>query len=126
MGEGIQIEFIGKQKLEDTGFDEKLEMILGEVRDGKILVLEESLQPQEKRQLIESSMEAVDDEFPGIEFSSLENPGDFFDKLVDNLFSLVGRQRKKGLTIVGNSNVMEKVKEERESVSLIAKTFEGG
>jgi len=124
MADGIPLEFISRQKLTDQGFAEKVEMILEEVRDGKILVLEEALSPDEKRRLMESSMEQVDEEFPGIEFSGIENGGDVYDRILNNVFSLLGKQRRKGLTIVGNSEVMEKIKESRESVSLLAKAAE--
>lgn len=126
MSDGIPIEFISHQKLEDQDFADKLEMILDEVRDGKILVLEEALSPDEKRRLMESSMEAVSDDFPGIEFSGLEGHGDFYDRVLNNVFNLLGKERRKGLTIVGNSEVMEKIKESRESVSLLAKAAEEG
>lgn len=123
MGEGTPLEFISKAKLEDKTFEDKLALILDEVRDGKILVLEESLSPKEKRVLIEQSLEEVDDEFPGIEFSSLES-SDIFDRVADRVMSAIGRERRSGLTIVGNSTVMETVKEDRDSVSLLAKSAE--
>ncbi|MCJ7428961.1 MAG: DUF2073 domain-containing protein [Candidatus Nanohaloarchaeota archaeon QJJ-5] len=119
--DGIPIEFISKQRIQDRSFDEKLQLILEEVRDGKILVLGESLGPEEKRHLIEGAMQAVDEEFPGIEFSGLENNGDIVDQVVDRVLGLFGKERKKGLTIVGNSDVMEKVKEDKETVSLLAR-----
>lgn len=119
--DGIPIEFISKQRIHDRSFDEKLELILDEVREGKILVLGESLGPEEKRHLIEGAMQAVDEDFPGIEFSGLENNGDMVDRFVDQVLGFFGKERKKGLTIVGNSDVMEKVKEDKETVSLLAR-----
>lgn len=119
--DGIPIEFISKQRIQDRSFEEKLDLILEEVRDGKILVLGESLGPEEKRHLIEGAMQAVDEDFPGIEFSGLENNGDIVDRVVDQVLGLFGKERKKGLTIVGNSDVMEKVKEDKETVSLLAR-----
>lgn len=120
MGEGTPLEFISKAKLEDKTFEDKLALILEEVRDGKIIVLEESLSPKEKRILIEQSLEEVDDDFPGIEFSSLEST-DVFDRVANKVMNFIGRDRRAGLTIVGNSTVMETIKEDRDSVSLLAK-----
>jgi len=125
MTDGIPIEFFSRQKIEDQTFAEKLDMILSEIREGKILVLEESISPQERRKLMESSMQEVDDDFPGIEFSVLDDEGDIVDKVVNRVYSFLGRERRKGLTIVGNSEVMEKVKEDRESVSLLAREASG-
>lgn len=118
--DGTPIEFISKRRMEDQGFDERLEMMINEVRQGKILILENPLSPDEKKQLIKTAMERIDDDFPGIEFSSMETE-DLIDRIVNNLYQFLGQERRKGLTIVGNSEVMEKVKEGEDSVSLVAK-----
>ncbi len=123
--DGIPIEFISQDKLGDMGFDEKLSMILDEVKGDKIIVLEEVLTPQEKRRLIEGVLEEVDEEFPGIEFSGLEGQEDAFDKVLNNVYGILGRRRKRGLTIVGNSDIMEEVETQQDSVSLLAKSQEG-
>lgn len=119
---GIPIEFISQERLDALAFDEKLNMILSEVKQDKILVLEEALSPEEKRKLIEGVLEEVDEDFPGIEFSGLESEQDTVDKLVDNIYSVLGRNRRRGLTIVGNSDIMEEVETEQDSVSLLAKS----
>ncbi len=121
--EGTPIEFISKRRMDDQGFDERLEMMIEEVQNGKILILENPLSPDEKKQLIKTAMERIDDDFPGIEFSSLETE-DLIDRIVNNLYQFLGQERRKGLTIVGNSEVMEKVQEEEDSVSLVAKAEE--
>lgn len=126
MDDGIPIEFISQDKLDNMDFNDKLSMILDEVKGDKILVLEEVLTPQEKRRLIEGVLEEVDDEFPGIEFSGLEGTEDAFDKVINNIYGLLGRNRKRGLTIVGNSDIMEEVETHRDSVSLLAKSQEEG
>lgn len=119
--EGVPIEFISQEKLGDMEFQGKLDMILEEVKEDKILVLEEVLTPQEKRKLIEGVLSEVDEEFPGIEFSGLESTEDAFDKVINNVYGFLGRRRKQGLTIVGNSDIMEEVETEKDSVSLLAK-----
>lgn len=118
--DGIPIEFVAKRRLEGKDFNEKLELILEEVTDGKILVLEEKLSPEEERQLIEGAMEQVSEDFPGIEFSTLEGHEDLFDRLINNIYQAVGRDRKRGLTVVGNSEVMDEVTKEEDSISLLA------
>jgi len=119
---GVKIEFISKDKLRDAEFDEKVNFILGRVKENSILVLEEALTPEEKKELITRSVESITEEFPGIEFSGLEDRSDFLEKFLNNLSKrFFGKERRRGITIVGNSNVMEKVNEERDSVSLLAK-----
>lgn len=119
---GVEIEFISRDLLREKSFDEKLNYILEKVRKNMILVLEEALTPEEKKELITRSVENITDDFPGIEFSSLENRMSFMDKFLNSISrTLFKREIRSGLTIVGNSNVMEKIREERHKISLIAR-----
>ncbi len=120
---GVPIEFLGKNSFENRSFHENLEIIIEEVKKGKILIMDNSLNPQKKKKLIEKSMESIDDDFSGIEFTSLET-GDFIDKALNKIYMLLGKDRRRGLTIVGNSKAMRKVKEDKESVSFVAKDVE--
>ena len=123
--DGVTIEFISREKLSGHEFETKLEMILEKVKQDSVLVLEEGWTPEEKRTLITNSMEQVDDEFPGIEFLGLDSGESRLEK-ARNLFyeKVLNEQYRKGLTIVGNSRVMEKIKEERDTVSFLAKLEE--
>lgn len=119
--DGVRIEFLSKETLKDSSFEEKLDLVLDKVRNNMILVLEEALTPEEKKELITKSVEEINEEFPGIEFSGLEESPGLFSRVVNGVYNFVGMDRRRGLTIVGNSNVMEKVKESETSVSLNAK-----
>lgn len=102
--------------------EEQLDLILKKVKDDKILVMEEALTPEEKKELITKSVEEINEKFPGIEFSGLEDSSNFADRFLNTLSKiLLGIERRSGITIVGNSDVMEKISEERDSVSLMAK-----
>ena len=124
MDEGIPIEFLGSRQLEGKSFTDMIDMVLERVKEGKILIMDNSLDPEKKKLLIQKSMESVDDDFPGIEFTSLET-GDFIDRAVNRFYKMLGKDRRRGLTIIGNSEVMKKVKEDKESVSFIAKSMGG-
>ncbi len=120
--EGVTIEFLSRDKLSGENFEEKLQTVLDKVKDNAVLVLEEGWTPEEKRMLIENSMEEIDDDFPGVEFLGLDSSSTRINK-VKSLFydKVLNEEYRDGLTIVGNSRVMEKIKEERDSVSFLAK-----
>lgn len=123
--EGVTIEFLAKDKLSGDGFEEKLDSVLEKVKDNYVLVLEEGWTPEEKSTLIQASMEEIDDDFPGVEFLGLEGENSRFDRMKEMFYNRVlDREYREGLTIVGNSRVMEKVKEERDTVSFLAKLEE--
>lgn len=123
MGEdGVTIEFLSKEKLETDGFDEKLEFVLEKVKDDAVLVLSEAWTPKEKRELIQKSMEEIDDDFPGVEFMGLDSASSRLEKAREIVYNkFLKEEYRSGITIVGNSRVMEKIKEERDSVSFLAK-----
>lgn len=120
---GVTIEFLSKEKLSDkTEFDEKLEYVMEKVRDDAVLVLEEAWNPEQKRQLIEHSVEEADEDFPGVEFMGFDAHDSKFTKLKNMFYNkLLNEEYRRGLTIVGNSRVMEKIKEEPDTVSFMAK-----
>jgi hypothetical protein len=120
--EGVTIEFMSGEKLSDKNFKEKLDLVLEKVSDNSVIVLDETWTPDEKRELIQKSMEEVDEDFPGVEFMGLNSEESKFDK-VRNMFyeKILNETYRNGLTIVGNSRVMEKIKEERDTVSFLAK-----
>lgn len=123
--DGVTIEFLSKEGLSDEDFEEKLDFILQKVKDNAVLVLEEAWTPEEKRRLIENSMEEVDDDFPGVEFMGFDAYDSRIQKAKSVFYDRVLNEKyRRGLTIVGNSRVMEKIKEEKDSVSFLAKLEE--
>lgn len=124
--EGVTIEFLSRERLSShSDFEDKIDTVLEKVTDDSVLVLEESWSPQQKRQLIQTSMERVDEDFPGVEFMGLESGPSKLDRARQMVFSkILNQDYRPGLTIVGNARVMEKIKEEKDSVSFLAKLGE--
>jgi len=120
--DGVTIEFLSKEKLETDAFDEKLDFVLEKVKDDAVVVLSEAWTPKEKRELIQTSMEEIDDDFPGVEFMGLDSASSRLEKAREIVYKkFLKEEYRSGITIVGNSRVMEKIKEERDSVSFLAK-----
>lgn len=115
---GVKIEFLSKMSLQDKTFDDKLDMIMNTVKDENILVLEEALNPEEKAELIEKSMEETGEDFPGVEFSGFDSRDGWMERI---LSALTGSPNKDGLLIVGSAHVMEKIEEDKDAISLMAK-----
>jgi hypothetical protein len=113
----IEIEFISSEILEEKRGDEKIEFILDKIKKKKILVIEESLSPLEETMLIEKTMTIIDKKFPGIEVSTLKEKtdGGIRDKLIRFLGGRTG-----GLTVVGPSKLIKKVKKEPQKILLFA------
>jgi hypothetical protein len=124
--DGVTIEFLSKERLTDEeNFEDKLDFVLGKVKENAVLVLEEAWLPEEKRELIQKSVEEADEDFPGVEFMGFDAEESRIDKMKSMFYDrFLNEQYRRGLTIVGNSRVMEKIKEEPDTVSFLAKMEE--
>jgi len=91
--DGVQIDLISGQRMSGKTSMEKIRMILDGVRDGKIVVLETGLTPDEESKLIEVTMSEINpDDFTGIEIESFpqSDTGDT---------TLLGRLMGKGVDV---------------------------
>lgn len=124
--DGVTIEFLSRERLTDEeNFADKLDFILDKVKKNAVLVLEEAWLPEEKRELIQKSVEEADEDFPGVEFMGFDAEESRIDKMKSMFYDrFLNEQYRRGLTIVGNSRVMEKIKEEPDTVSFLAKMEE--
>lgn len=114
---GIEIEFVSSDVLENRDREEKIRFILRKIKRDKILVLEESLTPLEETMLIEKTMAAIDEKFRGIEISTLKEKteGGMRQKLIRMLGGRVG-----GLTVIGPSKLIKRLKKEPQKILLFA------
>ena len=105
VGEGVQIDLISGERMEQKATMEKIRMILDGVHDGNIVILEDGLTPDEESRLIEVTMSEISpDEFTGIEIETYPRSG-----ADDNgiLGRLMGRTGNSKLTVIGPANRIE-------------------
>jgi hypothetical protein len=109
--EGIAFNLISRQKLDGLSSEEKLKFILKEVKNGKILVLEQGLTPVEQANLIEHTMKEIEqDTFIGVEMEGYcEDRPTFLQKL----FGMTNRPR---LTLIGPANLLKMIKKDNDMI----------
>jgi len=105
--EGISVNLVSRQKLDEFSSDEKLKYILKEVQKGKVLVLEHGLTPIEQTVLIEHTMKEIkQDTFIGIE---IEGYGE--DKL-SFIQKILGIIKKPRMTVIGPADLLKTVRKD--------------
>ena len=116
--EGIQLSLISREKLEKMASMEKLRMILDSVKEGKSVVLESGLTPEEEAKLIEMTMLEIDHEnFVGIEVESYPPKESFFSKLLG---------RKPGrLTLIGPANRVKTLSKQEDLITALVQLGDG-
>lgn len=108
----IQVNLVSKEKLKKMSPMEKIRMILENVKEGKVVVLESGLTPEEEAKLIELTMLEIDHEnFVGIEVESYPYKEGFLSKL---LGKKTGR-----LTLIGPANKVKTISKREDLISVI-------
>ena len=107
----IAFNLISRQKINGLTSEEKLNFIIKEVKNGKILVLEQGLTPIEQTSLIERTMKEIEqDTFIGVEMEGYgEDTPTFFQKL----FGMAKRPR---MTLIGPANLLKMIKKDNDMI----------
>jgi len=104
---GISVNLVSRQKLEQFTSDEKLRFILKEVKKGKILVLERGLTPFEQTSLIEFTMKEIEhDTFIGVE---MEGYGEDKPTFIQKIFGMMSKPR---MTLIGPADLLKTVRKD--------------
>ncbi|MDD5317556.1 MAG: DUF2073 domain-containing protein [Candidatus ainarchaeum sp.] len=116
----IEIEFLSAEVLSQQPGAKKIEFLVGNLRKGKILVLEDPLSLGEETRLIEATMKKVSPNFPGIEIGTLGGTvignGGEFRSLRESIIRMLGG-KPRGLTVIGPSQLVQQIKKDPESLS---------
>lgn len=108
--EGVQLNMISKDRLEKMASMEKLKMIIDEVKEGRIVVLESGLTPEEEAKLIEMTMMEIDHEdFIGIEVET-------YRQKTASFFGRIFGKPKGRLTVIGPANRLKTLKRQNDFI----------
>jgi hypothetical protein len=108
---GISFNLISRQKLGELTAEEKLNLILKEVKKGKILVLEYGLTPIEQAHLIEFTMKEIEhDTFIGVEMEGYGQDSPSF------IQRILGIAKKPRMTLIGPADQLKMIKKDNEMI----------
>lgn len=108
---GISVNLISRQKLEELSSNEKLDFILKEVQKGKVLVLEQGLTSMEQTNLIEHTMREIEqDTFIGIEMEGYNEDRPTF------LQKFLGKMKKPRMTVIGPADLLKTIRKDNNMI----------
>ncbi len=115
--DGVRIDLISGDRMEGLASMEKIRLILDGVHDGKIVILERGLSPDEESKLIEVTMgEITPDGFNGIEIESYPRSQASTGSLLDRL---IGRSDAGKLTVIGPADRIETLHKDEDLISTL-------
>ena len=116
-GDGVQIDLVSGERMDEMTSMEKVRMILDGVHEGKIVILEEGLSPDEESKLIEVTMSEINpDDFTGIEIETYPR-SETSDRGL--LGRLMGKESAQKLTVIGPANQIETLHKDENLISAL-------
>ena len=116
----LTLQFVPYTEIENLGSARRVKRLLDLVKDDKIVLLEGRLKKEEETDLIEITMEEIDEKFKGIELAVI-NPdnkeGPFFSNIKRGVLSMLLGNRI-GFTIIGPATVVKQIKKDPDKIQL--------
>lgn len=118
---GVCVDLLRRQKMSGMSGSEKIRHIIDLVKEGRIVVLEHGLEPDEEALLIEKTMIEIDhDDFKGVDVESYSDSNKESRSYLDKL---LGRKNnsKSDLTVIGPAAQMETLHKDDNQISTLLK-----
>jgi hypothetical protein len=116
----LTLQFIPYHEIDGLSSDKRIAKLLRAVKSNKIVLLEGRLRPEEEAELIQKTMGEINDNFRGIELSTINSDAlieGFLRRLKLKLVSfLLGNRR--GLTIIGPAKIVKEIKQDPDKIQL--------
>ena len=108
----IVFEFLRYSDIEKLESADRIKKVLAIVKSNKIILMEGRFRKEEEAQLIQKTMESIDNKFKGIEIAVINpNSSDgFLSKIKEALASFLLGDRD-GLTLIGPASVIHEIKQ---------------
>lgn len=119
----VTLQFIPYNEIEFLSSAKRIQKLLNIVKDEKIVLLQGRLKKEEEKDLIEITMEEIDDKFKGIELAVIYPALDYknlLDKYRKGVYNFLLGDRN-GLTIIGPATVVKEIKKDPDKIELFTK-----
>lgn len=118
----LVFEFMRYVEIEKLSTEQRIKKVINIVKENKILLLEGRLKKQEEAQLIQKTMESIDNKFKGIELAVIDpskgNEG-LFSKIRSVLASVLLGERD-GFTLIGPATIIREVKQNPQKINQLS------
>ncbi|MBA3043788.1 MAG: DUF2073 domain-containing protein [Candidatus Thermoplasmatota archaeon] len=119
MENGVKINLISQQKLNEFTSPDRIKFILEEVKNGTVLVLEKGLTPVEEIRLIEQTMTEIDqDTFIGVEIER------YADDIKTNWLNRILRRtsRTSRMAVIGPAHLLKTIHKDNKVIQAMILT----
>lgn len=116
----LTLQFMPYSEIELLGSARRVKKLLDLVKEDKIVLLEGRLKKEEETDLIQITMEEIDEKFKGVELAVI-NPeikgGPFFNTIKRSFVNMLLGNRT-GFTIIGPATIVKEIKKDPDKIQL--------
>ncbi|MEK6867833.1 MAG: DUF2073 domain-containing protein [Nanoarchaeota archaeon] len=117
----LTLQYMPYAEIETLPSEERVGKILDIVKKNRILLLEGRLKKEEETELIKQTMEAIDDDFKGIEIGTIDpsakESAAFVEKIKKSMVNMLIGDRG-GMTIIGPASIVKEIKQDPEKIQV--------
>ena len=119
----LTLQFIPYSQIASLDSKERVKKLLNVVKQEKIVLLEGRLKQEEEADLIQKTMENIDEKFTGIELGVIHpNEKDpKWYKEIQRVFIRLLLGNREGFTIIGPANIIKEIKKDPDKIQLFMK-----
>lgn len=119
--DGIRVDLMRKANLDDMASTEKVSYIIERIREGRVVILESGLKPNEQSLLVEDTMSKINQEdFTGIEIETYPSETEtskssgLIGKAIDKTLGNDGPESH--MTVIGPADRMETLHKDKDQI----------
>ena len=117
----LTIQFIPYHEVSKLSSQQRINKLLAEVKENKLVLMEGRLKPEEETKLIQKTMEDVSEEFSGVELCTVYPEGGedtLFAKLRVMFANLLIGDRS-GMTLIGPASIVKEIRRDPNKIQLL-------
>ena len=115
----LTLQYIPYRELEPLSSELRIRKLLDIVRKERIIILEGRLTQDEETQLIQATMESIDNSFKGIEIATIEGESEF--GMLRKLASTLLFRGHFGVTLIGPASIIKEIKKDPRKIELFTR-----
>ncbi len=118
----LTLQFIPYGDIESLNSQQRINKLIGVVKQNKIVLMQGRLKPEEETLLIKQTMEMIEDNFKGVEICTIfpeERDLQFVKRFKKEMMRFIIGNRD-GITIVGPASIIKEIKRDINNIQLLA------
>jgi hypothetical protein len=119
----VTLQFIPYSKIENLTSVGRIRKLLNIAKEDKIVLLQGRLRKEEEAELIQATMEEINEEFKGIELAVINPQSEASNGIqrLRNSFTSMLLGDRQGMTVIGPASVVKQIKKDPDKIELYTK-----